>query len=88
MSLRVRPEVFGDVAHLDVVHAPSVLRTRPRSSLSTPPVPSHHAQPAPAAPGERRLATLEGVLERVTYANEENGYVGPRRHRQKAPAIC
>ncbi len=26
-----------------------------------------------AASGERRLATLEGVLERITYANEENG---------------
>lgn len=32
----------------------------------------------PAAPGERRLATLEGVLERVTYANEENGYTVAR----------
>ncbi|MEV6120012.1 ATP-dependent RecD-like DNA helicase [Streptomyces sp. NPDC052077] len=34
-------------------------------------------QPA-AAPGERRLAVLEGVLERVTYANEENGYTVAR----------
>jgi exodeoxyribonuclease V alpha subunit len=32
----------------------------------------------PAAPGERRLATLEGVLERITYANEENGYTVAR----------
>ncbi|MEU9354164.1 ATP-dependent RecD-like DNA helicase [Streptomyces griseoloalbus] len=31
-----------------------------------------------AAPGERRLATLEGVLERITYANEENGYTVAR----------
>src|SRR5690606_17131350 len=30
-------------------------------------------QPSAAA-GERRLAVLEGVLERITYANEENGY--------------
>ncbi|CAM5227671.1 ATP-dependent RecD-like DNA helicase OS=Streptomyces alboniger OX=132473 GN=recD2 PE=3 SV=1 [Streptomyces alboniger] len=28
--------------------------------------------------GERRLATLEGVLERITYANEENGYTVAR----------
>ncbi|EGG46733.1 MULTISPECIES: SF1B family DNA helicase RecD2 [Streptomyces] len=32
----------------------------------------------PAAPGERRLAVLEGVLERITYANEENGYTVAR----------
>ncbi|CAL9467727.1 ATP-dependent RecD-like DNA helicase [Streptomyces sp. enrichment culture] len=31
-----------------------------------------------AAPGERRLAVLEGVLERITYANEENGYTVAR----------
>lgn len=31
-----------------------------------------------AAPGERRLATLEGVLERITYSNEENGYTVAR----------
>ncbi|NEY33220.1 ATP-dependent RecD-like DNA helicase [Streptomyces sp. PRKS01-65] len=35
-------------------------------------------QPAAAAPGERRLAVLEGVLERITYANEENGYTVAR----------
>ncbi|GGX09798.1 ATP-dependent RecD-like DNA helicase [Streptomyces malachitofuscus] len=35
-------------------------------------------QSAAAAPGERRLATLEGVLERITYANEENGYTVAR----------
>ncbi len=28
--------------------------------------------------GERRLATLDGVLERITYANEENGYTVAR----------
>ncbi|MEU9183247.1 ATP-dependent RecD-like DNA helicase [Streptomyces sp. NPDC048484] len=28
--------------------------------------------------GERRLATLEGVLERITYANEDNGYTVAR----------
>ncbi|MEV7393142.1 MULTISPECIES: hypothetical protein [unclassified Streptomyces] len=28
--------------------------------------------------GERHLATLEGVLERITYANEENGYAVAR----------
>ncbi|MFF4982713.1 ATP-dependent RecD-like DNA helicase [Streptomyces sp. NPDC001046] len=34
---------------------------------------------AGAAPaGERRPATLEGVLERITYANEENGYTVAR----------
>jgi exodeoxyribonuclease V alpha subunit len=31
-----------------------------------------------AGAGERRLATLEGVLERITYANEENGYTVAR----------
>ncbi len=30
------------------------------------------------AQGERRLAVLEGVLERITYANEENGYTVAR----------
>ncbi|KMS73409.1 ATP-dependent RecD-like DNA helicase [Streptomyces leeuwenhoekii] len=35
-------------------------------------------QPAAAAPGERKLAVLEGVLERITYANEENGYTVAR----------
>lgn len=30
------------------------------------------------SPGERRLAVLEGVLERITYANEENGYTVAR----------
>ncbi len=35
--------------------------------------------PSPTAPGEqRKLATLEGVLERITYANEENGYTVAR----------
>lgn len=29
-------------------------------------------------PGERHLAVLEGVLERITYANEENGYTVAR----------
>ncbi len=33
---------------------------------------------APAAGGERNLAVLEGVLERITYANEENGYTVAR----------
>src|ERR1041384_7579363 len=28
--------------------------------------------------GERHLAVLEGVLERITYANEENGYTVAR----------
>ncbi len=31
-----------------------------------------------ATPPARKLATLEGVLERVTYANEENGYTVAR----------
>src|SRR5438045_7511121 len=31
-----------------------------------------------AQPGERGLAVLEGVLERITYANEENGYTVAR----------
>ncbi|AJP02097.1 helicase [Streptomyces cyaneogriseus subsp. noncyanogenus] len=35
-------------------------------------------QTAAAAPGERKLAVLEGVLERITYANEENGYTVAR----------
>ncbi|MGW6269773.1 SF1B family DNA helicase RecD2 [Streptomyces sp. NPDC055060] len=30
------------------------------------------------AEADRRLATLEGVLERITYANEENGYTVAR----------
>ncbi|MEU3102824.1 SF1B family DNA helicase RecD2 [Streptomyces griseoflavus] len=35
--------------------------------------------PSPTAPGEQRKpATLEGVLERITYANEENGYTVAR----------
>ncbi|CAM5639177.1 ATP-dependent RecD-like DNA helicase OS=Streptomyces tendae OX=1932 GN=recD2 PE=3 SV=1 [Streptomyces tendae] len=34
-----------------------------------------HADQPPAAPGERRLTTLEGVLERVhIFPDEENGY--------------
>ncbi|MDQ0831092.1 RecD/TraA family predicted helicase [Streptomyces achromogenes] len=33
---------------------------------------------AAQAAGERRTATLEGVLERITYANEENGYTVAR----------
>lgn len=49
-----------------------------RPSCHTPPVPSDHVLAAPAAPGERRLAVLEGVLERITYANEENGYTVAR----------
>ncbi|MGW5428522.1 SF1B family DNA helicase RecD2 [Streptomyces sp. NPDC004059] len=36
------------------------------------------AQQAGTQTGERRLATLEGVLERITYANEENGYTVAR----------
>jgi exodeoxyribonuclease V alpha subunit len=36
------------------------------------------AQQAGNATGERRLAVLEGVLERITYANEENGYTVAR----------
>ncbi|MFH9548897.1 ATP-dependent RecD-like DNA helicase [Streptomyces sp. NPDC051445] len=35
-------------------------------------------QAGAAQAGERRLATLEGVLERITYANEENGYTVAR----------
>lgn len=35
-------------------------------------------QAGAAQTGERRLATLEGVLERITYANEENGYTVAR----------
>src|ERR1044071_5022438 len=31
-----------------------------------------------AGSGERHLAVLEGVLERITYANEENGYTVAR----------
>ncbi|MEV0221668.1 ATP-dependent RecD-like DNA helicase [Streptomyces sp. NPDC050704] len=31
-----------------------------------------------AGSGERQLAVLEGVLERITYANEENGYTVAR----------
>lgn len=33
---------------------------------------------AGASTGERRLAVLEGVLERITYANEDNGYTVAR----------
>jgi exodeoxyribonuclease V alpha subunit len=33
---------------------------------------------AGASTGERRLAVVEGVLERITYANEENGYTVAR----------
>jgi exodeoxyribonuclease V alpha subunit len=33
---------------------------------------------AGATTGERRLAVLEGVLERITYANEDNGYTVAR----------
>ncbi|MFE8946445.1 ATP-dependent RecD-like DNA helicase [Streptomyces sp. NPDC007856] len=36
------------------------------------------AQQAGTQTGERQLATLEGVLERITYANEENGYTVAR----------
>ncbi|MBZ3900857.1 SF1B family DNA helicase RecD2 [Streptomyces griseiscabiei] len=36
------------------------------------------AQQAGNPPGERRLAVLEGVLERITYANEDNGYTVAR----------
>ncbi|MEV5880843.1 ATP-dependent RecD-like DNA helicase [Streptomyces sp. NPDC052101] len=36
------------------------------------------AQQAGTQTGERRLAVLEGVLERITYANEENGYTVAR----------
>ncbi|WP_327403951.1 ATP-dependent RecD-like DNA helicase [Streptomyces sp. NBC_01288] len=35
------------------------------------------AKPGPPA-GERHLAVLEGTLERITYANEENGYTVAR----------
>ncbi|MEV3971197.1 ATP-dependent RecD-like DNA helicase [Streptomyces sp. NPDC050698] len=35
-------------------------------------------QAGAAQAGERRPATLEGVLERITYANEENGYTVAR----------
>ncbi|MFH9013914.1 ATP-dependent RecD-like DNA helicase [Streptomyces sp. NPDC017943] len=35
-------------------------------------------QAGAAHAGERRPATLEGVLERITYANEENGYTVAR----------
>ncbi|MEV5382177.1 ATP-dependent RecD-like DNA helicase [Streptomyces sp. NPDC052721] len=36
------------------------------------------AQQAGTQTGERRLAVVEGVLERITYANEENGYTVAR----------
>ncbi|MBK3580336.1 ATP-dependent RecD-like DNA helicase [Streptomyces sp. MBT65] len=36
--------------------------------------PAHRGNPT----GERTLAVLEGVLERITYANEENGYTVAR----------
>ncbi|MEU7299170.1 ATP-dependent RecD-like DNA helicase [Streptomyces sp. NPDC007206] len=36
------------------------------------------AREAGTQSGERRLAVLEGVLERITYANEENGYTVAR----------
>ncbi|MER6162946.1 ATP-dependent RecD-like DNA helicase, partial [Streptomyces sp. NPDC001868] len=36
------------------------------------------AQQAGTQTGERRLAVLEGVLERITYANEDNGYTVAR----------
>ncbi|MEU9407944.1 ATP-dependent RecD-like DNA helicase [Streptomyces sp. NPDC048281] len=36
------------------------------------------AQQTGTPTGERRLATVEGVLERITYANEENGYTVAR----------
>ncbi|MEU5494208.1 SF1B family DNA helicase RecD2 [Streptomyces griseofuscus] len=36
------------------------------------------AQEAGTHTGERRMAVLEGVLERITYANEENGYTVAR----------
>ncbi|MFD8914268.1 ATP-dependent RecD-like DNA helicase [Streptomyces sp. NPDC059575] len=36
------------------------------------------AQQAATQTGERRLATLEGVLERITYANDETGYTVAR----------
>ncbi|MGW1910795.1 SF1B family DNA helicase RecD2 [Streptomyces sp. NPDC002076] len=36
------------------------------------------AQQAGTQTGERRFATLDGVLERITYANEENGYTVAR----------
>lgn len=32
----------------------------------------------PTAGGDRQLAVLEGVLERITYANEETGYTVAR----------
>src|SRR5687767_244719 len=35
-------------------------------------------QAGAAQAGERRLAVLEGVLERITYANEDNGYTVAR----------
>jgi exodeoxyribonuclease V alpha subunit len=36
------------------------------------------AREAGTQSGERKLAVLEGVLERITYANEENGYTVAR----------
>lgn len=36
------------------------------------------ASQAGSSTGERHLAVLEGVLERITYANEENGYTVAR----------
>lgn len=54
--------------------------------LTPPPVtPARYRRPMsnqaakPGTPtGERHLAVLEGVLERITYANEENGYTVAR----------
>lgn len=50
-----------------------------RAGRSASSAPGRASRNAPGtAPGERRLAVLEGVLERITYANEENGYTVAR----------
>ena len=34
------------------------------------------------------LSVLEGVLERITYANEDNGYTVARVDTGRGPATC
>lgn len=40
----------------------------------------------PAVP--RQLAQLDGVLERITYANEETGYTVARVDTGRGPTTC
>ncbi|WP_245833764.1 SF1B family DNA helicase RecD2 [Streptomyces aidingensis] len=46
--------------------------------MSRPASPSSAASGSPPQPGAPRRAVVEGVLERITYANEENGYTVAR----------